>query len=128
MTPARSCNMEELSPMGTSMSEHTRAERLPTGDLMPATELPRLDVSTDTQQGPAFRPATDEPQTADQRLPLFVILLASFFLFGVGAGWQPAESNGEPVSPQLVAERPTAEAAEAAPDSTAAPRGKTTIP
>ena len=114
--------------MGTSMTEHTRAKRISAEDLTPHTETPRLNVSQNAERRTGFRPAADEPQTADQRLPLFVILLASFFLLGVGAVWQPVESNGKPVSPQLVAERPAAEATETAPGSTAARRGKATTP
>ncbi len=106
--------MEELSATGTSMTDHTRAERLSANDLLARTEANRRQISPATEPTAKVRRTTDEPQTADQRLALIVVLLAGLFLLGVGAGWQPAEPDPKASSPTPVTETRTADAREVA--------------
>ena len=106
--------------MDTNSADDPRTEGV-------SAENSRLSVSPQTVGGYASRPATDEPQTADQRLPLFVVLLASFFLLGVGAGWGPGEPGEHALSPQVVLEAQTVDATEVtSTDTTELPEAPTT--
>ncbi len=91
--------------MGTTSTDNAQVERIPAQSRLTRTEAKHPHVSVGETQDPdwSFRPAADEPQTADQRLPLLVVLLASFFLLGVGAGWPLAEPNGQPAGVTEVA-------------------------
>ncbi len=115
--------------MGTPSTDNARVENIPAQSRSTPTEAKHSRVSAGKRQEQdwSFRPADDEPQTADQRLPLLVVLLASFFLLGVGAGWPLAEPNGQAAA-QLVTEAQTAGVTEMAPtDLSRAPEG-TIIP
>lgn len=114
--------------MGISTTEDTRAERISAGDPRTRTEVKRPHVSPGAERASAFPAAADEPQTADQRLPLLVVLLASFFLLGVSAGWQPAEPNGQAASPQLATGTRTVDATQAAPTNSSALPERTHAP
>ena len=79
----------------------------------------RISNSPGRERVHTARPVADQPQTADQRLPLLVVLIASFFLLGVGAVWQPIEPNVQAASPSLVTKSQPVDAIPAASTDTA---------
>ncbi len=92
--------------MATTATDNAEVERVPALSRLTPMEAksPDLSAGRTRKTNGSLRPAADEPQTADQRLPLLVVLLASFFLLGVGAGWPLAEPHGQGTSPQPVTE------------------------
>ncbi len=69
-----------------------------TDGLLADPKLTRQYASAGNAAKPGLRPAHDVPQTADQRLALIVVLLATFFLLGVSAAWEPTTPD-EQASP-----------------------------
>jgi len=114
--------------MGTTSTDNARVERISAQSRLTRTEARHAEVSAGETPEPdySFRPAADEPQTADQRLPLLVVLLASFFLLGVSAGWPPAEPNGQ--AAQLVTKAQPKGVTEMAPVDFSQVPEATTIP
>ena len=92
--------------MGTTATDNAQVERVAAPNRLPPAEAKdsRLSAGRTRETNWSLRAAADEPQTGDQRLPLLVVLLASFFLLGVGAGWPLAEPNVQGTAPPLVSE------------------------